>query len=53
MKKTARVINCARGGIISEEALADALKSGKIAGAALDVYVNEPPKTAPCLNVIT
>ena len=35
MKKTARVINCARGGIINEEALADALKSGKITGCLL------------------
>lgn len=55
MKKCARVINCARGGIINEEALADALKNGKIAGAALDVYVNEPPTTSPlltCDNII-
>lgn len=43
MKKNARIINCARGGIINEEALAQALQSGKIAGAALDVYVHEPP----------
>jgi D-3-phosphoglycerate dehydrogenase / 2-oxoglutarate reductase len=43
MRKGARVINCARGGIISEEALADALRSGHIAGAALDVFVQEPP----------
>jgi len=42
MKKGARVINCARGGIINEEALVDALKSGHIAGAALDVFVKEP-----------
>ncbi|MEI7685776.1 MAG: phosphoglycerate dehydrogenase, partial [Planctomycetota bacterium] len=42
MKKGARVINCARGGIINEEALVDALKSGHLAGAALDVFVKEP-----------
>ncbi|MBD2459414.1 phosphoglycerate dehydrogenase [Oscillatoria sp. FACHB-1407] len=42
MKPTARIINCARGGIIDEDALAEALKSGKIAGAALDVYETEP-----------
>lgn len=43
MKKGTRLINCARGGIINEEALADALKSGHIAGAAFDVFVQEPP----------
>ncbi len=42
MKPTARIINCARGGIIDEAALAAALTEGKIAGAALDVYENEP-----------
>lgn len=42
MKKTARVINCARGGIINEEALTKALESGRIAGCALDVYEQEP-----------
>src|SRR5439155_9825546 len=39
----ARVLNCARGGIINELALADALRSGHLAGAALDVFVQEPP----------
>jgi D-3-phosphoglycerate dehydrogenase len=42
LRKGARVINCARGGIINEEALAEALKSGHLAGAALDVFVQEP-----------
>ena len=42
MKPTARIINCARGGIIDEAALAEAIKSGQIAGAAIDVYEHEP-----------
>jgi D-3-phosphoglycerate dehydrogenase len=42
MKPTARIINCARGGIIDEEALAEAVRTGKIAGAALDVFETEP-----------
>jgi D-3-phosphoglycerate dehydrogenase len=42
MKPTARVINCARGGIVDEEALVEALKAEKIAGAALDVFTQEP-----------
>lgn len=44
MKPGVRLINCARGGIIDEAALIRALESGKVAGAALDVYENEPPK---------
>ncbi|MFT5169900.1 MAG: D-3-phosphoglycerate dehydrogenase [Candidatus Omnitrophota bacterium] len=43
MKNTARLVNCARGGIIDEKALVIALKEGKIAGCALDVYEVEPP----------
>ncbi len=43
MKDGVRVVNCARGGIIDEGALYEALVSGKVAGAALDVYAEEPP----------
>jgi D-3-phosphoglycerate dehydrogenase len=43
MPRGARILNCARGGIIQEEALAEALRSGHLAGAALDVFVQEPP----------
>jgi D-3-phosphoglycerate dehydrogenase / 2-oxoglutarate reductase len=43
MKKGVRIINCARGGIVDETALAEAIKGGKVAGAALDVFVEEPP----------
>jgi D-3-phosphoglycerate dehydrogenase len=43
-KKGVRIINCARGGIVDEAALLKALDSGHVAGAAIDVYVEEPPK---------
>jgi D-3-phosphoglycerate dehydrogenase len=45
MKDGVRLINCARGGIYEEQALVDALTSGKVAGAAIDVYSAEPPKS--------
>lgn len=51
MKKSARLINCARGGLVDEIALYDALKEGRIAGAALDVYEQEPPKDSPLLTL--
>lgn len=51
MKKDAFVINCARGGIVNEKDLADAVKEGKIRGAAIDVYENEPTTDSPLFNV--
>lgn len=46
-KKGVRIINCARGGLVDEAALKDLLESGHIAGAALDVFVEEPAKQNP------
>ncbi len=47
MKDGVMIINCARGGIVDEADLYDAMKSGKVAGAALDVFETEPPGESP------
>ena len=47
MKKGVRIVNCARGELIVDEALAEAIKSGHVAGAALDVFRQEPLKDSP------
>ena len=51
MKRGVRIINCARGGIVNEKALYDALVDGKVAGAALDVFEKEPPDHNPILSL--
>lgn len=51
MKPGVRVINCARGGLVDEEALAEALKSGHVAGAAFDVFAKEPATENPLFNL--
>jgi len=51
MKSGIRIINCARGGIINEHDLYEAVKSGKVAGAALDVFEKEPPENNPLLEL--
>jgi D-3-phosphoglycerate dehydrogenase / 2-oxoglutarate reductase len=50
-KKGVRIINCARGGLVDEEALADLLKSGHVAGAGFDVFAEEPAKENPLFNL--
>ncbi len=50
MKNGVFLINCARGGIVNEKALFAALESGKVAGAALDVYEKEPPEKNPLVG---
>ena len=51
MKPGVRIINCARGGIINEKDLYDALREGKVAGAAMDVFEKEPPENNPLLTL--
>lgn len=51
MKKGARLVNCARGELIDEAALADALRSGHLAGAAVDTFAQEPPKNSPLIGL--
>jgi D-3-phosphoglycerate dehydrogenase len=51
MKPGVRIVNCARGELIVDEALVEGLKSGKIAGAALDVFHQEPLKNSPYFNL--
>jgi D-3-phosphoglycerate dehydrogenase / 2-oxoglutarate reductase len=51
MKKGARLINCARGELIDEVALALALRSGHLAGAAVDTFAQEPPKDSPLIGL--
>jgi len=51
MKDGVMIINCARGGIVDETDLNEALRSGKVAGAALDVFEHEPPGVCPLFDV--
>jgi D-3-phosphoglycerate dehydrogenase / 2-oxoglutarate reductase len=51
MKTGVRIVNCARGGIIDEHALLEAIQTGKVAGAALDVFEQEPPGNHPLFDL--
>jgi D-3-phosphoglycerate dehydrogenase len=51
MKKAVRLVNCARGELINEADLAEGLKSGQLAGAALDVFTEEPLKNSPFIGL--
>ncbi|KAB0678030.1 phosphoglycerate dehydrogenase [Aureimonas leprariae] len=53
MKDGVRIINCARGGLIVEADLVEALKSGKVAGAGIDVFETEPAKESPLFDIET
>src|SRR5437868_12982866 len=49
MKKGVRIVNCARGELVNEADLAEAVKQAQVAGAAVDVFTEEPPKNSPLL----
>lgn len=51
-KKGVNIVNVARGGIVDEEALLNALKTGQCGGAALDVFTEEPPKNPVIIELI-
>ncbi|MCY4461523.1 MAG: phosphoglycerate dehydrogenase [Albidovulum sp.] len=50
-KRGVRIVNCARGGLVDEAALADAIRSGHVAGAAVDVFDREPPEGSPLIGL--
>lgn len=51
MKDGVRIVNCARGGLVDEDALAEAIQSGKVAGAAFDVFAEEPATKSPLFGL--
>ncbi|QFU07296.1 D-3-phosphoglycerate dehydrogenase [Rhodobacteraceae bacterium THAF1] len=51
LKPGVRIVNCARGGLVDEEALAEALKEGRVAGAAFDVFAEEPATNSPLFGL--
>ena len=51
MKDNVRIVNCARGGLVVESDLSEAIQSGKVAGAAFDVFEVEPAEASPLFNL--